>query len=240
MRKESLLSLFGRHLTRNIYLKRSCRDDIPSPDMIEVLSFAIAERLPLSYYRKHAHEGIIRSAYVVKECLRSLYRMGAVTAKFIRGLKRSLRMAKRAIVTLLRSRKRNQVTAITSTARAIGSSLLFKSFLLIDRRLQFVFARNRIDMEPGKLYFIHLIPSDLSSVSEDIQAKGFISFDGWPHVPFEFWEQHRDYVHEVDVGTLPPGYYRLKIGVYHSRTFIRDKVIGSADNAIDLGWIRLL
>jgi len=87
--------------------------------------------------------------------------------------------------------------------------------------------------------FVHLFPEHQTALPEDRRIHGYLCKDHYPTIEIKQWKPHRSFRDEIALEDVPPGFYRIEIGLIDVKTFREFPVDGSDRTSIDLGWIRV-
>ena len=232
MLKDTFFNLFYRRYTHFIYNKKYGNAQ-RFPGWNTTLVFFLYEKLPLSYFKNSGHEGIIRVGFMINKFIRSIYlfikpfvRFVKMLAKFVRNCLNRLKTFVKVIVK--RNDKAHKIP-VTSKTVNFENRILYQGMDYSNEHLYLYFERIK-KMKGEYLFFVHLYAENAND-SRDIFYK-----DSWPVQPIRLWEKGRTTTQSIYLGDIPKGYYKIKIGIYNSKTFERLRVEGTNDNSVDLGW----
>jgi hypothetical protein len=213
---------------------------LPVPLLIDSLSIYLCRKLPAWAVARLGPSGVRRAAEIVERTIHA----GASTARAVAS---PFVGAARWVSSV--SRRRRQRRAMLAThfldrAPIQGPGLLFASCFVLEGH----------EVSPGalRLYwrsvrrfpetcqvFVHLFPEDPSVLTEDRRIHGHFCKDHAPVMDVAAWPRHRTYRDEVSLAGLPPGFYRLVVGIVQVRGVRRLPVDATGESSADLGWIRI-
>lgn len=254
---ESLWSLMCRRLSFATYRRtaryhrqlvvapqRGMADHIlPVPLLADTIAVYLSSHLPTWLIARLGHGGLCRAAGVIE----TVCKTGARAAKLILSPAFSL-------IRWLRHRR----AAKAAHAARLAGERRFISSQATGRRLH-VLLDGRIAIEaaqfsPTALYlsmravrdvtepiqiFAHVYPEDVSTLPADRQEHRYYCKDHNPLIDPSRWPRREWYRDETWLGDLPPGYYRVEVGVINRQTFRKFGVGGTTSTSIDLGWVRI-
>ncbi|MEC0213254.1 hypothetical protein ABEX47_01210 [Paenibacillus ehimensis] len=235
-KNEKIFPLIYRHLTRNIYKKK--KNDVTAPSLVEVITFVVFEKAPLSYFEKFGHEGIIKIAFslqkivlLIYSILKFFFRLAKIIFKMLKTTKRLL-VGNRAFPSVIFKEK----LPFSSNTVIMGDVVVFHSFAVEGKKVFLYFSRFK-EIKSDLLFFVHAYPEDVNQLPKDRYEQGYFSLDNWPEIPIREWPLKKTYTNTIDFSSFTSGYYKIKVGIYNPVTFERLSIQNTTDSSIDLGWI---
>lgn len=244
-RQERLLPLLCRYASQ-MYYRRSPRfaqhqarvgprATLPVPPLADVLAVYLAQRLPAWFVTRYGPTGLFRIAKLlagVLGALSLLIRPASFLAKLLwRGLKRTMHSPAADPCYVRRVPAGN-------AAVVLGDSVRFRGCTYADDRLCCYLERIRPVRNPGRIV-VRLYPERPGALSPASVADGWIAKDHNPIHPLPVWPRGRAYRAAVSLADLPPGDYRVEIGLLD---VVSRELLTSAENGcplIDCGWVRV-
>lgn len=211
------------------------------PKAFEIVALFLYSKLPLNYFQKHGHEGIIRISHKLMAYLSIVFKLIKMIFNLVRVLRKIYRDAKNIVKALLKKDSKSphliDYVHVNSSALYLSHSILYKGYLIDDKRWLVTYFE-RLKAAPSNLvFFTHLYPENQSVLPEERKNFGFISLDNWPVIPIHEWPTGKTYKNVLNIDGIASGYYRIKIGIYSAINFERLSISQTDDDAIDLGWI---
>lgn len=232
MLKDNFLNLFYRRYTHFIYNKRYGNAQ-RFPGWNTTLVFFLYEKLPLIYFEKNGHEGIIRVGFIINKFLRSFYLLlkpvARVVKSVIKFIGNCLKALKAFVKLFVKNKEKVRKIPVTSKTVNFENLVLYQGMDYANEHLYLYFERIK-KLKGDYLFFIHFYAENANN-NQEIFYK-----DSWPVQPIRLWEKGSTITQSIYVGDIPRGYYKVNIGIYNSQTFERLKIEGTSDNSVNLGW----
>lgn len=219
---------FGRHRGRT-----SPEDVLPVPDLVDTLTVYFLDRLPARTVARIGVPGCRRRARALASVLTFGRALARPAWRLARGAYRLVRRrGDRAAPSSFPRRAPVENLHVTLADRVELCGFAFDG-----ANIRTYWRRVASAPHPVQI-FVHLYPSG----PPDAQSGGAplrICKDHDPHLPLTEWPRGRVYEDAVNLCDVPPGDYRVDIGMIDLVRLERFEDRLTGQTAVDLGWIRL-
>lgn len=248
-RERLLPLLFGR--LSFAYYRKSLRyqrhrhivgrgNTLPVPLLIDSLSIYLCRKLPARVVARLGPGGIRRTAEILERTVHAAASIakavGAPAARAARwalGKRRRIRHRR----AMLRAHFLDR-SPVQAPGALFASCFLLEGHELRGANLRLYWRCVRSYPEPCQI-FVHLFPEDASILPEERRVHGYFCKDHAPAMDVSTWPRRRTYRDEVSLADLPPGYYRLVVGLVQVRGVRRLPVDATGETGAELGWIKV-
>jgi hypothetical protein len=216
---------------------------LPVPLLADTIAVYLSSHLPMWLVARLGHGGLCRAARWIESSGKAVARIAKLILSPVLACLRWLRSvrAQRAAVALRRAHEQRFIATEPSGQRLhalLDGRIRVESAAFTPTALYLCLRTIRPVSEPIQL-FAHVYPEDSSLLPESRRSHGFFCKDHNPQIEPQRWPTRQWYRDETWLGDLPPGYYRVEIGIIDRQTLRKFAVSGSARTSIDLGWVRL-
>jgi hypothetical protein len=216
---------------------------LPVPLLADTIAVYLSSHLPMWLVARLGHGGLCRAARWIESSGKALARLiKLILSPLLACLRwvRSVR-AERSAVAHRRAQEQRFIATEPDGQRLhvlLDGRVRVESAAFTPSALYLCLRTIRPVTEPIQI-FAHVYPEDSNLLPESRRAHGFFCKDHNPLIEPQRWPTRQWYRDETWLGDLPPGYYRIEIGIIDRQTLRKFAVSGSARSSIDLGWVRL-
>jgi len=212
---------------------------LPVPLLADTIAVYLSSHLPMWMVARLGQTGLMRAARAVERALKLLGVCAKTIASPVLWLWRRLRTIKagshaqpdRAIVEarfLIDAPDGQNVNMLLDGRIMVGAVRFSPTAAYLSMRAM------RSVRESVQI-FAHAYPEDTSVLPENRCKQGFFCKDHDPFVEASRWGR-KWYRDEIWLGDLPPGYYRIEVGIIEHGSFRKFPLSGTTRTSIDLGW----
>lgn len=213
------------------------------PRFAEVLAVQLCERLPASITARLGPERALRIAERVCAAGALVKRVVWFLLWPVRVLRRSLRRrreasAKRRRERLLRAAHFAAKPPVSNVGLTLDGRVALEGFTVEENRAR-LFFRRRGEVEGPCQVFMHLYPEREEVLPPERRGQGYFCKDHYPAVEVRKWTTKGVFKDEVALADLPPGFYRVEVGLIEVKSLRKFPVDGTGRLSVDLGWLRI-
>jgi hypothetical protein len=243
--QERLLPLLYRYASESYY-RRSPRfarhrvrvgapATLPVPPLTDRLAVHFSQRMPTWFVARYGSVGLFRAAKLLAGALGGLG-LAVKPAVFIAKL--AWRGLKRTPHSPVADPHYVRRAPVGNTAVVLGDSVRFRGFTYGDDRLYCYFARIKSAGNPCRI-LVRIFPEFPDRLLSPGKSASYFSRDHDPVHPLPAWPRGYAYCTGVSFADLPPGDYRVEIGLLD---LVSNEPLLSSETGrsmIDLGWVRV-
>lgn len=219
---------FGRHRSRS-----DLDELLPVPDLVDSLTVYFLDRLPARTVARIGEPGCRRRARALVSVLTFAHALARPAWRLARGAYRLVRRrGDRAAPSMFHRRAPIENVQVTLADRVELCGFAFDG-----ASVRTYWRRIAATPHPVQI-FVHLYPSGPPESQSD-GAPLHLCKDHDPRCPLAEWPRGRVYEDVVELCDVPPGDYRVDIGMIDLVRLERFEDRLTGQTAVDLGWIRL-